>query len=238
MIVSAIRVLLALAVIVVGGCDGRGPVQPTGSSPAVSGESFEVTGIVTDERGAPMPGATVTMGYYQGGLLQWSAVRTDASGGYRVGFTARASGTGFVARAQVLAEGYEEYWRSLSDSNRRTFVENFRLYRTTRIAAGDSVVLSVPPDVGECVGWVAEACPYVGVTVPTPGHLTIEVTATDPSAPAPPVEVCCVGGDERYGNPITVPVPAGIELDVKVGVQRNFTTPRSFLVTTAFEPSF
>jgi hypothetical protein len=213
-------------------------VQPTGSSPAVSGEFFEVTGIVTDERGAPMPDAVVTMGYYLGGLPRWSAVPTDASGSYRIGFTARASGTGFVARAQVLAQGHEEYWRSLSRGNGRTFVENFRLYRTTRIAAGDSVVLSVPPDVGECRGWVAEACPYVGVTVPTPGHLTIEVTATDPSASAPPVEVCCVDGDERYGNPITLPVPAGIELDVKVGMRRNVTTPRSFVVTTSFEPSF
>jgi hypothetical protein len=135
-VVSAIRVLLALAVIVVGGCDGRGPVQPTGSSPAVSGESFEVTGIVTDERGAPMPDAVVTMGYYLGGLLRRSAVPTDASGSYRIGFTARALGNGFVARAQVLAQGHEEYWRSLSRSNGRTFVENFRLYRTTRIAAG------------------------------------------------------------------------------------------------------
>ena len=75
------------------------------------------------------------------------------------------------------------------------------------------------------------------MTAPTAGDLTIDVDARDAGAEKPPVEVCCVDGDERIANPITVPVTAGMEIEVKVGMQRGFTTVKSFLVKTAFAPS-
>ena len=96
-------------------------------------------------------------------------------------------------------------------------------------------MLSVPIDVGECIGWVAQACPVVRVMVPTPGNLTIEVAATDQNAAMPLLEVCCVDGDERYGNPITVAVPAG-ETWVMVGMDPDVTITRSFVVKTSLEP--
>ena len=96
-------------------------------------------------------------------------------------------------------------------------------------------MLSVPPDVGECRGWVAELCPPVRVTVPTQGRLSIEVHPVGHSGELPPVEVCCVNGDEQSGNPITIPVAPGPELEVRVGLRRGFATTQSFLVKTTLE---
>ncbi|AMY08856.1 hypothetical protein LuPra_02062 [Luteitalea pratensis] len=228
-------------------CDGRGPTEPTTvtqptaagqpAPPPPPGQTFNVAGVVTDERGAPMAGAVVTMAHWVGGHVEFPSVSTDATGGYAISFTANPLGSSFVARAQVVAEGYEEYWRSLMGTGGTTFTETFRLHRVTRMTAGDAMTLSVPPDTGECRGWVAEVCPIVRVVVPTDGRLRIEVIPSDGSAPTPPVEVCCVRGSEEYGNPITVPVAAGVELEVKVGMPRGYTTIQSFRVMTAFEAS-
>ena len=221
------------------GCHNGSPASPSPAGRA-PGEPFEVTGVVADERGTPMAGATVTMGYWLGGFVQRPSVPTDATGSYRIGFTANPLGSGFVARAEVVAEGYEVYWRSLRRTGATAFTENFRLDRIVRITAGDSIVLRVPTDVGACVGWVAEVCPVVRVTVPSQGLLTIAVEPIGESAERPPVEVCCIGGDERGGNPITVPVsPDDLTVDelyVKVGLRRGFATPPSFLVKTSYSP--
>ena len=231
------KVTLALPLLMLAACEGGGPVQPTAPS-SPPGLAFEVAGLVTDERGAPMPRATVTMGYWLGGLLHRPSALTDASGSYKFSFTANPLGNGFVARADVVADGYEEYWRSIMRSTGTTsFIENIRLDRIVRIAAGESIVLSVPPDVGDCRGWVAELCPIVRVTVPAERRVSIEVHRVGQSGDLPPVEVCCVGGDEQSGNPITVPVAAGRELEVKVGLRRGFTAPLSFLVKTTLETS-
>ena len=115
---------------------------------ASPGRAFNVAGVVTDERGAPMSGAVVTMAHWVGGHVAFPSVSTDATGGYAISFTANPLGNGFVARAQVVAEGYEEYWRSLMGTGGTTFTETFRLQRVTRMTAGDSITLSVPPDIG------------------------------------------------------------------------------------------
>ena len=235
-------VTLVMPLLMLAACDGRGPTQPiapslaAGPSRPINGEAFDVAGVVTDERGMPMRGATVTMAHWLGGVVQRPSALTDASGSYKVSINANPLGSGFVAQAQVVAEGYEEYWRSLKRSTGTTsFIENFRLERITRIAAGESTVLSVPPDVGDCRGWVAEVCPTVRVTVPARGRLSIEVSPVGNSGERPPVEICCVDGNEQGGNPITVPVAPGPELEVKVGLRRGFAAPPSFLVKTSLE---
>ena len=225
------RAVALVLLIFAASCHGGSPTSPSLVAP---GELFEVAGVVTDERGTPMAGATVTMGHMSGGTHHWPSVLTDASGSYKISFTATAGV--FVARAQVVAEGYEEYWRSITRSTgATTFIENFRLDRIIRVTAGKSIVLTVPPDVGECIGWVAQVCPIVRVTVPSQGHLTIEVDPIGQSAELPPIEVCCVDGNERYGNPITVPVSSERELEVKVGLRRGFATTLSFRVKTSFD---
>jgi hypothetical protein len=241
------KALPLLLPIVLAACADRGPTQPTAVTPPTVGTSpappplpnnpqtFDIAGVVTDERGQPMLGAAVTMAHWVGGVVEFPSVLTDAAGGYAITVAATPFRNGFVARAQVVADGYEEYWRSLIATGATTFTEMFRLQRVTRVTAGDSTTLSVPPDTGECRGWVGEVCPIVRLTVPKDGNVRIEVIPSDGSAATPPVEVCCVAGNEQYGNPITVPVTAGIELEVKVGMRRGFTTIQSFVVKTSFE---
>jgi len=243
------RTLVTLVLLMVAACGG--PTQPTRPEPSAEpiGQAFEVAGVVTDERGMPMPGTTVTLSHWLGRSVLWPSTLTDAAGSYRISSTATLLGNGYVARVQVVADGYEEYWRSIRrepSSASWTFVENVRLDRITRLTAGESIVFSVPPDVGECRGWVAPVCPLVRVALPAQGRLSIEVQplghnsiAFNPpghSGELPPVEICCVNGNEEYGNPITVPVAPGPDLEVKVGVRREFATTLTFLVKTSFEP--
>jgi hypothetical protein len=136
---TQIWTVFVVALLVAAGCDGPTPTQPSspiqpGPPPPISTASFEVTGIVTDERGAPMSNASVTMAHYVGVGVQWPSVLTDGSGSYRITFTATPLRNGFVARAQVVADGYEEYWRSLKANGRTTLVESFRLNRLARKA--------------------------------------------------------------------------------------------------------
>ena len=233
-------------------CDGRGPTEPTAvtqpttvaqpAPPAAPvpppGQPFSIIGVVTNERGEPMPGAVVTMAHWVGGHVNFPSVSTDATGGYAIRFTANPLGNGFVARAQVAAAGYEEYWRSLmAVSSGTTVVQDFRLHRITRMTAGDAIPLSVPPDIGDCRGWVAQVCAIVRVTVPKDGNLRVEVVPGNANTATPPVEACCVRGDEVAGNPMTLPVAAGVELEVRVGMPSSYTSTQSFLVKTAYEGS-
>jgi hypothetical protein len=247
---TPVRTLLVIALLAAAGCDGQTPTQPKpltqpglpgppGPTSASNGASFEVTGMVTNEGGTPMAGAVVTMAHYSGGvevhLLRWPTVSTDASGNYRIGFTATPLGNGFVARAQVVADGYEEYWRSLRADGRTTYVENVRLSRITRITAGDSIVLSVGPNMGDCRGWVAAVCAVVRITIPKAGRLTVEAVSDDTMTERPPLEVCCESGNEVYGHPVTVTVVPGPELMLFIGLGQGVSTARSFKVKTSFE---
>ena len=185
-----------------------------------------------------MPGVVVTMAHYTGNevhSLRWPTVTTDASGNYRIEFIPYLLGNSFVARAQVVADGYEEYWRSLRTDGRTTFVENVRLSRITRITAGDSIVLTVGPNIGECRGWVAAVCAVVRITVPKAGRLTIEAVSDDTIAERPPLEVCCESGNEVYGHPVTVNVAPGPELMLFIGLGQGISTTRSFKVKSSFE---
>ena len=243
------RTLLVIALLAAAGCDGATPTQPTpltqpapppGPSaprPPSPVASFEVTGIVTDEAGAPMPGAVVTMAHYMGGeAVHWPTVSTDASGHYTIGFSASLRSNQFVARAQVVANGHEEYWRSLKATYGRTaFVENFRLSRIARVVAGDSIVVSVGPDMGDCRGWVAAACAVVRITIPKAGRLTVEAVSDDTLTERPPLEICCESGNEVIGTPVTVSVTPGPEVVLLIGLGHGISTTRSFKVKTSLE---
>jgi hypothetical protein len=176
------------------------------------------------------------MAHYAGEQVNWPSVPTDASGSYRTGFTTIPHPNGFVARAQVVADGYEEYWRSLrAVDGATTSVENFSLNRRTSMTAGESIVLTVPPDLGECRGWVAPSCAVVRITIATAGRLTVDVISNDGASERPTLEICCESGDEVYGNPVVVTVAAGTEPVVFIAVGNDLSASRSFIVKTALE---
>ena len=236
------RVVAVVLVIVAAGCEGGGPTTPTGTPRPSNGEAFEVTGVVTDDQGVPVAGAEVTMSHWLGGIVRRPSMRTDASGGYTIGFTSNpwmggTSGRG-AARAEVVAEGYDWYWRTVPATIPRP-VENFRLHRIKRVTAGGSIVLSVTPENGECTGWLPGPCGRLRVSALADGNLMIEAVPTQVGAGLPQIEVCCVSGGERGGNPVTLPVTAGTEVWVEVGQPpgpAGFTTGESVIVKTSLEP--
>ncbi len=251
LIVAAQRghLLFAFAVIAGGtaaACHGGGPTTPTSARPATppptstgtpaasSGEPFDVTGVVTDEQGAPVAGAAVTMAHWLAGTLYRPAVLTDASGGYAFQFSSNpwmsAEGRG-AARAEVIADGYDWYWRTVPAASPHV-VENVRLQRIKRIPAGGSIVLSVTAENGECLGWLYGPCGRMRVAAVTDGNLTIDANPTAASAARPQLQVCCLSGDDRYGNPVTLPVAAGVELWVEVGQTAAGVVPSQTVITT------
>jgi hypothetical protein len=227
-LVAMILVLFAAA------CNGGGPVTPTGTSRP--GEMFEVTGVVTDDQGLPVPGASVTMAR----LEARPVVVTDASGAYKIAFKATplvnpATGRSFLARAEILADGYDDYWRTIDSGSH--LVENFRLHHSRRLTAGDSLVLSVTADNGVCQAELYGPCGRLRVATPATGTLRVEAIATREGAALPQLYVCCVAGNERYGNPITMAVTAGAESRVEVGqMSLGATASDSVIVKTSFEP--
>ena len=60
--------------------------------------------------------------------------------------------------------------------------QNFRLYRSVTLAAGESVHLAITPDNSWCTSdEVSFVCRIVHVTVPTSGTLVLDAIADDPS---------------------------------------------------------
>jgi hypothetical protein len=202
-------------------------------------ETFAVSGSVTDDAGVPIGGASVTMRYQSGGGFGNVTVGTDSSGRYAIEFMSNpwSSTEGrAAARAEIVADGYDWFWRNVPATGPQ-LIEDFRLQRIKRIAAGESIVISVTRDHGDCLGWLYNPCGRMRVVSPDIGTLTLEaeVVAGDPGSPA--LEVCCYEGNEVYGNPVSLHVKAGSEMWVDVGQNRsNSITNQSVLVRTSFQP--
>ena len=73
------------------------------------------------------------------------------------------------------------------------------------------------------------------ITITKAGRLTIEAVSDDTMTERPPLEVCCESGDEVSGNPLTMSVAPGPELELLIGLGRGISTTRSFKVKTSFE---
>ena len=240
--VSMRPVRLAL-LIFAAGCHGNSSTSPSGS-PAVmrSGEPFEVSGIVSDDAGRPLQGIRVTMRHWLGGFSQSPAALTDAAGAYKIAFTANpwneASSRRAAGRAELIADGYEWYYRTIYVTG-SPLVENFRLHPVQRIAAGESVALPITREDGMCVtelSWtLATVCRTVLVKAPTNGSMTVQAISQG-DAGQPLVSVCCVSGNDRGGNPVTLPVSAATEFTVEVGLLGSITTTQSVVVKTSFNP--
>jgi hypothetical protein len=209
--------------------------------PSANDRTFDVRGIVADERGFPLANVQVTMRHYLGVRTYAPSVQTDTSGAYHIEFTSTPYALGndrAAARAEVEADGYEAYWRDVVATGSH-LVENFPLRRRKQITAGDSIVLSLTNGNGSCLGWLRAPCDRVRVAVPADGTVTVVATPRPESVPSPEIQVCCADGNERYGNPVTLPVTGGIPLDVEVGQppRPGSSTSDSVIVKTSFEPS-
>jgi hypothetical protein len=249
----AITIVLLATLACTGGCKGS-PTRPTSAPPPTTtaptpvpspptvppnGETFHVSGRVTDEQGGPMIATTMTMRYWLGGRIGVSTALTDTSGTYAVTFTSnpwsQAGGRG-AARAEIITDGYDWYYRTVMATG-ADLVENFRLHRIRRFNPGESIVVPVTRDDGDCLGWLYSPCGRARVMVSADGNLTIEAVPLDGGAALPQIEACCLNGDERYGNPVTLPVHAGSETWVEVGQTGSTVLPSAtVLVKASLQP--
>lgn len=213
------------------------PPTSVSSSPTLppNAERFHVSGLVTNEQGSPMIGTTVTMRYWLAGQIGVSTALTDGSGTYAVTFSSNpwgnADGRG-AARAEIIADGYDWYYRNVMATGPE-LVENFRLHRIRRLSPGESIVVPVTRDDGDCLGWLYNPCGRARVMVPADGNLTIEAVPLEGEAALPQIEACCVDGNERDGNPVTLPVNAGSETWVEVGQTGSTVLPSAMVLVKA-----
>ena len=243
------HLLFAFAVIAGGtaaACHGGGPTTPTSARPATppptstgtpaasSGEPFDVTGVVTDEQGAPVAGAAVTMAHWLAGTLYRPAVLTDASGGYAFQFS---SNPWIARRAAVRRERKSSPtgMTGIGGPSRPPVRTSSRMC----VCSGSSAFPPAVPSsclsqrrtenaLAGCTG----PCGRMRVAAVTDGNLTIDASPTAASAARPQLQVCCLSGDDRYGNPVTLPVAAGVELWVEVGQTAAGVVPSQTVITT------
>jgi hypothetical protein len=158
------------------------PVPPT--------STFHVTGIATDDDGAPVVGATVTVTPDP----RHSSVSTvtDWRGSYNVDFDATHTAPNvFFAYVKAESPGHESFFDYLPgpDAQSISITKNLHLYRLKRISAGESTVVTVVPGDTNC-GYDDElTCRTVRVVVPTDGLLTMS---------------CDPQGDDNGGPGLTI----------------------------------
>jgi hypothetical protein len=242
--------LVALSTLAAMACSGAAtdegaatvnPASPTTAAPQPPNgtlqpsSSFEVAGVVTDESGRAVPGASVVMRHVFGGLQDSPAsTQTDASGAYTIQFTSRpyvSRGSPMAARAEIMTPGFEWYHRDVPATGPR-LTENFRLRPTIVIVAGDSVAVHLSPENGNCLGWTYGPCGRARVIIPADGTLT--VTAMVGDKPAPGVVLEAFGG-EAWGNPLTTAVPKAPEFFIDLGHSRDAAgTSERILLKTSF----
>jgi hypothetical protein len=135
-----------MATTLVASCTGGGVTTPTATSGPSSGETFNVTGIVADEHGAPVSAAA-----NDGALVERSDRDAVSANRWVRHLYDRIHGNsmdeheqGGAARAEVVVNGFDWYWRTVPATSPR-LVENFRVHRIKRITAGESIVLVSTP---------------------------------------------------------------------------------------------
>jgi hypothetical protein len=240
---------VVLLVLTCAGCGGESnaPTTPTGVEPPLpsgspqSSEAFSVFGRVLAEDGAPIPRADVAMRFALDGRFQVARTVTDGSGAYAVEFRStpwlNSSGR-WAARAEITADGYDLYWRSVQATSGNRQEENFRLHRLPQMSIGDATALTVSLDNGDCI--LGEAsyppCGRARVSVPGAGWLTVSAEL-DGAAARPQVLLCCVDGNPRWGNPVRIPVAGPMAIDVEVGQTGPGVPSGRVTLRTSFEPS-
>lgn len=197
--------------------------------------TFHVTGIATDDDGAPATGATVTVSVNAPDPPhpRSTSTVTDARGSYSVDVDASYTGPN-VAFALVNADspGHDSFVDYLfpgsdSQNTRKIFIsKNLHLYRITRITAGESIAVTVVPGDTVC-GLSADdlVCRTVHIVIPTDGMLTA-------SCPGLIVEVF----DLVRGDTVKWPVKAGTEVEVNIGMWLQSTVSQACMLKTSLAP--
>jgi hypothetical protein len=210
---------------------------------------FEITAVVTDDTGAPVPDVRVVI---FNDYAEWP-VHTDNTGRYTLNFNAigtihypgldPAGTENAVAFAYVEAAGYHWHSRFVLGTSQR-LVENIRLRRPPGpLTPGESALLTIGPDDTVCgtERWIAadgrwpgreSICQNLSVVALEGGIMNVEAVPTQPGAAHPVLEVS-VPVASVWGNPISVRVAAAQEYQVRIAVP--WGSNQSFMVKTSMQ---
>ncbi len=168
--------VIAVAAVTAGACGGDLPSEPTPVPPVVEqpvprppapAVTYRVRGVVTDETGAPVAGASVAF---------WMGARqvifsTDGTGDYRAELeTIHRDTVALVEKA-----GFEPGAHYVSLIPERETVRNLRIHHVMTINAGELLHFDLKPDEGACGFDLEFWCRRIRVRSRSAGTLTMRV---------------------------------------------------------------
>ena len=129
------RLVVVFGLLLVGGCESPPSVPTPSTSPPANAPppaTIRVTGRVTDERGMPIAGASIS-------LFQQPSAVTNTDGSYELSAAGSSSGLALFATREGYERNYQ--WVPAAES-----VRNFRLRAVRRMTSGEALTLVVDAD--------------------------------------------------------------------------------------------
>jgi hypothetical protein len=250
---KGLMVLGILDLVPLAGCGSGSPASAPSTvkapSPVPSPAPVQLSGVATDDDGAPVSGVAVFVTPFLNPPTGNTVTTvTDASGKYSITFNSLTTPAGLSVPVQTEKSGYESsvyddvlgcVLRDASTNACRpdalTFVQNLRIYRIRTVPVGQSITIDVKRGDPECgdVGDEPCFCRTVRMTGP-PGAMVAVQASTNPSNPVarlvldPMSLTCC-------SLSVTANVPANGELAVSLGVLW-YGPATAFTLTSAILP--
>jgi hypothetical protein len=217
------RLVAVVGLLLVGACDS----PPTGPAPLPPGSTqgpgtpARVIGRVTDERGMPMAGASISSYGYVVSTV------TNADGFYEL---SGAFGSPFGVGLFATLEGFEQNYQYAPSSAEA--VQNFRLRRVVRITSEEGFTLVV--DSQDSLYGAAEQyrARRVRVVAQGTGHLVVDGSSSTGH------RVLLSDGDFEYFPccPARLDLTVSTGQEVRVHVLSFSDEPAEFSITTRLEP--
>ena len=227
------------------GCGSSSPAPVPSTVTVPSPASVQLSGVATDDGGAPVSGVTVFV-YPNNDPPSGNTVTTvtDGSGRYSITFNTLRLIPDLVVSVHTEKSGYEsaDYYNGpiSRPPGASTFVRNLAIYRIRYVPVGQSTTIDVKYGDPQCAitdegGLV---CRTVRLTGP-PGAMVAVQASTNPSDWRPRLTLdrssltCCTSAASLAA---TASVPANGELRVYLEVMPPFSGTYSFTLTNAILP--
>jgi hypothetical protein len=224
------------------GCGSSSPAPVPSTVTVPSLVPVQLSGVATDDDGAPVPGVTVFVYPTDAVPPSGNAVTTvtDGSGRYSITFNSLFLIPDLVVSVHAEKSGYESadyYGGPISRSpGASTFVRDLAIYRVRHVPVGQSTTIDVKVGDPECAitDNGGSSCRTVRLTGP-PGAMVAVQASTNPSNRGPQLtldrssETCC-------SLAATANVPANGELRVYLEVMPPNSGTFSFTLTSAVLP--
>ena len=229
------RGCVVLLLMLASACSGNDASPTAASTPSATPPpilTFHVTGIVSEDEGNPVAGATVTV--LNSPAPGISGI-TDGSGVYSLDFNVKgniAAGS-IVGWLKVDSAGHDSSYNYLMPaSGSQNILQNAHVYRIKRITVGESTLLTAVRGDTACGDSDEFVCRTLHIVAPTDGVMTIEAVAT-PSAADAGLEIVRGSAYQCCSLTATVSVAAGTEVIANIGMWWTSTASQSFVINTS-----